>query len=248
MQRSPDEMRCFHQCHYQPENMVVVIVGGVQQNRAINAIKQAFDSFPSPQNCPCIGLTPEPKIREIRRQELQLPNAEQARLTLAWLGPDVKQLREAYGLDLLSVILAEGRTSRLVRMLREELQVVDHVMSNFSLQQQSSLLTISALLDIQHIETVETLIQDCISSLQSEPISELELKRSQRLLCNDYAFSTETPAQLAGLYGYYFTVASPELSMIYPTEIQSFEPDDLQELARKYLSLDCHAVTVILPG
>jgi hypothetical protein len=36
--------------------------------------------------------------------------------------------------------------------------------------------------------------------------------------------------------------------MIYPTEIQSFEPDDLQELARKYLSLDCHAVTVILPG
>ena len=248
MQRSPEEMRCFHQCHYQPENMVVVIVGGVQQNRSINAIKQAFDSFPSPQNCPCIGLTPEPKIREIRRQELQLPNAEQARLTLAWLGPNVKQLREAYGLDLLSVILAEGRTSRLVRMLREELQVVDHVMSNFSLQQQSSLLTISALLDTQHIETVEALIRDCISSLQSEPISELELKRSQRLLCNDYAFSTETPAQLAGLYGYYFTVASPELSMIYPTEIQSFEPDDLQELARKYLSLDCHAVTVILPG
>ncbi len=247
MQRSPEEMRCFHQCHYQPENMAVVIVGGVDENRAIQAIKQAFHSFPTPQRCPCIGLTPEPKIREIRRQELQLPNAEQARLTLAWLGPDVNQLRDAYGLDLLSVILAEGRTSRLVRLLREELQLVHHLISNFSLQQQSSLLTISALLDTEHIQTVEKLIGDCISQLQNEPISELELKRAQRLLCNDYAFSTETPAQLAGLYGYYFTVAQPELSMIYPSQIKSFQPSDLQELARKYLSLDCHAVTIIRP-
>lgn len=247
MQRSPEEMRCFHQCHYQPENMAVVITGGVKQHRTLSAIQKAFDWFPTPQRCPCVGLTPEPKIKEIRRQELHLPNAEQARLTLAWLGPDVNELRDGYGLDLLSVILAEGRTSRLIRMLREELQLVHSLTSCFSLQQQSSLLTINAILDTEQIETVETLICDCITQLHNEPISELELKRSQRLLCNDYAFSTETPAQLAGLYGYYFTIAKPELSMIYPSEIQSFQPSDLQKLAQKYLKLDSYSVTVIKP-
>ncbi|MEB3278945.1 MAG: pitrilysin family protein [Lyngbya sp.] len=248
MQRTPQEMRCFHRSHYQPENMAVVIVGGVKQHRALKAIAEAFDGFATPERCPCIGLTPEPKIGEIRRQELELPHAEQARITLAWLGPNVKQLRDAYGLDLLSVILAEGRTSRLVRILREELQWVHHLSSSFSLQQQSSILTINALLDAEKIETVEQVILDCISQLHSEPISELELKRSQRLLCNDYAFSTETPAQLAGLYGYYFTVSQPEFSIIYPTQIQSFQPDDIQELAQKYLSPDSHAVTIVRPG
>lgn len=248
MRRSPEEMRCFHQCYYQPENIAVAIVGGVKQNRALKAVKEAFDGFREPQRCPCIGLTPEPKIQEIRRQELKLPQAEHGRLTLAWLGPNVNQLRDAYGLDLLSVILAEGRTSRLVRTLREELQLVHYLGSSFSLQQQSSLLTINALLDPEHIETVETLIRDCISQLHEEPVGELELKRSQRLLCNDYAFSTETPAQLAGLYGYYFTVSKPEFSVIYPTEIQSFQPSDLQKLAQKYLKLDSYSVTVVKPG
>ncbi|WP_413166480.1 M16 family metallopeptidase [Capilliphycus salinus ALCB114379] len=248
MQRTPEEMRCFHRSHYQPENMVVAIVGGVKQDRALKTIEEAFNRFPTPERCPCIGLTPEPKLREIRRQELQLPNAELARMSIAWLGPNVKQLREGYGLDLLSVILAEGRSSRLVRVLREELQWVHHLSSSFSLQQESSILTINALLDPEKIESVEQVILDCISQLHSEPISELELKRSQRLLCNDYAFSTETPAQLAGLYGYYFTVSQPEFSVIYPTEIQSFDTSDIQELAQKYLSLDSHAVTIVRPG
>ncbi|MDY7020254.1 MAG: pitrilysin family protein [Cyanobacteriota bacterium] len=248
MQREPEEMRCFHQCHYQPENMGIVIVGDVKQERALDAIKHTFAQFPTPRNCPCIGLTPEPQISEIRRRELQLPHAEQARLMLAWLGPNVEQLQDAYGLDLLTVILTEGRTSRLVRTLREELQLVHYLSGSFSVQQQSSFLTINILLDFKQIKTVEALIQDCIAQLHRQPISEAELKRGQRLLCNDYAFSTETPAQLAGLYGYYFTVAQPELSITYPTQIQSFQPSDLQEIAQKYLTLDSYAVTVIQPS
>ena len=248
MRRSPEEMRRFHQCHYQPENMAVVIVGGVKPDRALKAIAKAFDGFAPAQASPCVNLAPEAKIETIRRQELQLPNAEQGRLSLAWLGPNVNELRDAYGLDLLSVILAEGRTSRLVRRLREELQRVHCLMGNFSLQQESSLLTLSAFLDPEQVETVEAEIRECIFQLQSEPISEVELKRAQRLLCNDYAFSTETPAQLAGLYGYYFTVSRPELSTTYPSQIQSFQPSDLQELAQKYLSLDSYAVTVVKPG
>ncbi|HBE34135.1 MAG TPA: peptidase M16, partial [Cyanobacteria bacterium UBA11368] len=66
-------------------------------------------------------------------------------------------------------------------------------------------------------------------------------------LCNDYAFSTEAPCQLAGLYGYYNTITSAEISVTYPHQIQSFQAADIQQLIQQYISPERYAVTVLKP-
>lgn len=247
MRRSPDQMRAFHSRHYQPENMTIVVVGGVEQETALNLVNQSFANFPHPAECPKWAVEAEPPITEIRRQELYLPRLEQARLLMAWIGPGVEQLRDAYGLELISALLADGRSSRLVRELREELRLVQDVSSSFSLQRDSSLFTISAYLDLQHLEQVEELICDRLCQLQSEPISEKELSRCQRLLCNDYIFSTEAAGQLTGLYGYYHTIATADIAVTYPQQIQRLKPLDVMHLAQQYLSPHHYAVTVLKP-
>lgn len=247
MQQSPQAMRCFHRAHYRPENMTVVIVGGITQSAAWEIVNHSFSDFAEPLSCPLKENSVEPVITDIHRQELCLPRIEQARLLMAWVVPGVEQLRTAYGLDLLSVLLAEGRTSRLVHELREELQLVQGICSNFSLQQESSLFTISAWLDPEHLDTVENLIREHLHDLQNQEISEQQLARIQRLLCNEYAFSTETPNQLTGLYGYYNTIAQAELAVAYPQQIQSFNSQELQQLARQYLSPQNYAVTIMKP-
>lgn len=247
MKRSPQQMRRFHSKHYQPENMTVVIVGGVDQASALDLVERSFDSFHDPGDCPVVQAEAEPPITEIRRQELYLPRLEQARLLMAWIGPGVEQLRDAYGLDLLSVLLADGRSSRLVRELREEQRLVQSISSGFSLQRDSSLFTISAYLDPQHLAQVEELIGKHLLQLQATPISPTELSRCQRLLCNDYIFSTEAVGQLAGLYGYYNTIATAELAVTYPLQIQRLTPSDLMHLAQQYLSPYHYAVTVLKP-
>ena len=247
MKQSPEAMRCFHRAHYQPENMTVVIVGGIAQEPALELVIRSFQQFSQRSDCPQSEAVGEPLLAEIRRQELYLPRLEQARLLMAWKGPGVENLRSAYGLDLLSVLLAQGRSSRLVQELREEQQLVQAISSNFSLQQESSLFTISAWLEPQHLERVESLIRAHLDELQTTPVSLGEIARCKRLLCNDYAFSTETPNQIAGLYGYYNTIASAELAVIYPKEIQSFEPEELQSLAQQYLSPHQYAVTSLKP-
>ncbi len=246
--RSPEEMRRFHRYHYQPHNMTVVIVGGTPQETALELVNRTFQNFSSPLECPQAIADAEPPIAEIRRQELYLPRLEQCRLLLAWIGPGVDQLRSAYGLDLLSVMLAEGRSSRLIRELREEKQLVQSISSSFSLQQDSSLFTISACLESQYLDQVEAIIGDAISGLQTTPVPPIELSRCQRLLCNDYAFSTEAPSQLAGMYGYYNTIAAAELAVTYPEQIKSFQPVDLLQLASQYLSPYRYAVTIVKPG
>lgn len=247
MQQSPEAMRCFHRAHYQPENMTVVIVGGIAQDSALELVNRSFKDFAERFDCPQLEKVLEPKITGIRRQEIYLPRLEQARLLMAWTAPGVEQLRTGYGLDLLAVILSEGRTSRLVRDLREEQQLVQGICSNFSLQRESSLFTITAWLEPEYLEQVESLICAHLENLRNTEISQQELERAQRLLCNDYAFSTETPNQLTGLYGYYSTIAHAELAVKYPQQIQSFNTQELQKLAKQYLSPQNYAVTVLKP-
>ncbi|QYO64203.1 pentapeptide repeat-containing protein [Leptolyngbya sp. 7M] len=91
-------------------------------------------------------------------------------------------------------------------------------------------------------------IGDRLSELATTPVGEVELKRCQRLLCNDYAFSTETASQLAGLYGYYSVIAQPELAVAYPQVISSFQPEELQQLADQYLSPLRYAAVVLQPA
>ncbi len=244
---SPNQMRCFHRTYYQPENMTVAIVGGIEQDRALSLVESSFQNFSVRSECPPSIIEAEPPLTEIRRTEMQLPRLEQARLMMAWIAPGVEQMHDAYGLDLLSVILAGGRASRLVRELQQEQKIVFDIVSEFSLQRDSSLFTITAWLAPDRLEATEAIIRDRLGELQHTPISEAELARSQRLLCNDYAFSTETPSQLAGLYGYYSTIASAELAVTYPQVIQQLNAQDLQRIARQYLSPERYAVTVMTP-
>jgi zinc protease len=247
MQHSPNQMRCFHQTHYQPENMAVVIVGGVELEPTLSLVQQSFTEFSIRSECPPSFAEAEPPLIDIRRTHMHVPRIEQARLSMAWTGPGIDKIQDAFGLDLLSVVLASGRSSRLVRQLREEKQFVLDIGSSFSLQRDSSLFTISAWLETQYLEIVEKIICDRIAQIQTSPITDVELSRCKRLLCNDFTFSTETPGQLAGLYGYYHTIASADLSITYPLAIQQFQATELQRIANQYLSPERYAITVMQP-
>jgi predicted Zn-dependent peptidase len=246
-QLTPNQMRCFHRTYYQPENICVAIIGGIEQEQATKIIRQSFGQFPIPSESPPNSVAAEPPLVEIRRSQVYLPHLEHSRLLMGWMGPGCDRLEDAFGLDLLSVILAGGRCSRLVRHLREEAQIVLDIDSNFSLQRDSSLFTIGACLSSSQIDVIEALICEHLQYLHNHPVTPEELHRAQQLLANDYIFSTETPGQLAGLYGYYQTLKSADLATIYPQVVQSFQPQDLQRLARQYLSTERYAITIMQP-
>lgn len=248
-QRSPEEMRCFHQTHYQPDNMTVVVTGGTPLETTLEMVRHAFRTFATPSDQ--ATEAPPGRIQPwwgVRRQVLQVPRLEHARLTMAWTGPGIDDLDAACGMDIVSALLAEGRSARLVRELREERQWVLDIGSSFSLQRDCSLFTLQAWLDPEAVDAVEALICDRLSTLAGQAVSPAELARAQRLLVNDFAFSTETPGQLAGLYGYYSVVASAADSYTYPARIQAHTPTSITNLVKTYLSTNAYASTVLLPA
>ncbi|HHP7232849.1 MAG TPA: M16 family metallopeptidase [Xenococcaceae cyanobacterium] len=248
MGHTPNMMRCFHRTHYQPENMTVVLVGGIEQESALSIVNQAFAEFSLRSECPPHQINAEPPLVGIRREELRLARIEHGRLLMGWSCPGADNLEAAIGLDLLAVILAGGRCSRLVQELRETKHLVLDICSDFSWQKDSSLFTITAWLEAKDIELVEKIIGDRLYELQTTPITAIELNRAKKLLLNDYIFSTETPAQLAGIYGYYNTIASIEDCVLYPQIVSSLSSSQLQRFANLYLSPERYASVRLKPS
>ncbi|MEM6519327.1 MAG: pitrilysin family protein [Cyanobacteria bacterium P01_C01_bin.70] len=248
-QRSPEEMRCFHQTHYQPDNMTVVIAGGVPLEPTLDMVRHAFRAFaPAPGQAHLAAPGQIEPWWGVRRQVLHAPRLEHARLTMAWLGPGIDDLDAACGMDILSALLAEGRSARLVRELREERQWVFDIGSSFSLQRDCSLFTLQMWLEPDRVDAVEALICDRLVTLTVQTVAPTELERAKRLLINDFAFSTETPGQLAGLYGYYSIVATTEDSYTYPSRIRAHTPTSIANLVKQHLSTHRYASTVLLPA
>lgn len=245
---SPQEMQTFHRTYYQPTNMTVVVTGDVDQAVALEAVHHSFPATIAGPPVSPPPITPEPPLAGVRRQVLTLPRLEQARLLMAWVGPGTDNLIDAYGLDLLAALLSDGRSSRLVRDLREERQLVQDIHCHLMLQKESSLFMISVWLETPNLAIVEAEIQNHLARLVTELPTRPELERAQRLLCNQHIFSLETPSQLANLYGYYSTIAQPEQAIAYPSYIQAFECEDLQRLAQRYLTGDRYAATILKPA
>lgn len=242
LKNTPNQMRCYHKTYYQPQNMVVVLVGNVNKDTSITLVENCFRDFSVPSECPMVSFDSEPPIVNIRRQELFLPRLEQCRLIMGWIGPGIDNLEGAIALDMLSLILTGGRNSRLVRKLREEQHLVLDISCDFSLQKHSSLFTICSYLSKNNFEQIETIIRNNLYKLQKEPVTPHELKTCQRILCHDYIFSTETPEQLARLYGYYHILQKAELALQYPHIVKQLTIEKLQAYASQYLSPEYYAV------
>ena len=245
LKNTPNQMRCYHKAHYQPENINIVLVGNIKRDQAISLVEKNFSNFSVRSECPSVNFDSEPPMVEVRRQELFLPRLEQSRLIMGWMGPGIGDLKGAIALDMLSIILACGRTSRLVKQLREELNLVLDICCQFSLQKHSSLFTICAYLDGDNINQVENLIRKEIHNLQIKPVSQQELDNCKRGLCHDYIFSTETPEQLAGLYGYYQILGDASLAKQYIQLLTSLSAEKLQSYACQYLSSEYYSICQI---
>ncbi len=244
MSHTPEQMRTFHQTHYQPHNLNVVLVGNISQEEAVSLVETNFQNFPTPvtESIAVNRFDSEPPIVSTRRQKLFLPRLEQSRIVMGWMTSGIEDLEGAIALDMLSLILASGRSSRLVRELREEEQIVMSIGCDFSLQKYSSLFTITAYSCIDNLEEVETKIRNHIQQLRQQPVSASELSACQKSLCHDYIFSTETPEQLASLYGYYHILESANLALKYPEIVNNLSAEKLQQYACQYLSSEYYAV------
>ena len=101
--------------------------------------------------------------------------------------------------DLATTLLGEGRRSRLVNRLREELQIVESVSMDLSVLEQGSLITLEVICPDEHLEAVEKEVNRQLRAMAEELVSDQELKRGQQLVSNGLRYALESTGQVSGL-------------------------------------------------
>ena len=247
------QMRDFHGAWYQPQSMTAAVVGNLPVEELIEIVTQSFDRHynPSEQYVKnSIPLaTPEQPFAEIVRHEYTDETLQQARLVMVWRVPGMEDLAETYALDILAVILGQGKVSRLFRELREEKGLVNQIGVSNMTQTHQGVFYISAALPTENIDEVEQAIAQQIKNIQTEAIAAKDIDRIRTQVANRFVFANERPSDRANLYGYYYSQLqdlAPALN--YPQHIQSISAKDLQLAAQKYLNPEAYGVVVMKPA
>lgn len=253
---SAAQMRQFYQTWYRPENLTLTAVGNLPAQQMIDTLvrhlpRHLTQSQPQPKNAAAtarLGLVPEAAFGDRHYHSWSDPSLQQARLSLSWRVPGLRYLSETYALDVVASILSHGRTSRLVRDLREVRSLVTSISASNSSYWAQGVFSVSARLAPEHVETVEAAIAAHIEQLHHEPVTAVELNRVRTQVANRFVFGNERPSDRAGLYGYYNTlIGDLEPAFRYPERIQALSDEDIQAAVERYLSPEAYSVVVVNP-
>jgi predicted Zn-dependent peptidase len=248
-----EQMRDFHGQWYQPQEITAAVVGNLPVEQLIEIVATEFEGVYAGQNLATknenLSLIPESAFQEIVRQEYIDSSLQQARLVMMWRVPGINDLEETYPLDVLAVILGQGKVSRLFRDLREDRGLVSSIGVSNMTQNIQGIFYISATLPVENLAEVEMIIKGHIRRLQEELIPETDLNRIKIQVANRFIFANERPSDRTNLYGYYYSqLKDLEPAFNYPQNIQNLQVKTLQETAKRYLNPDAYGVVVIRPN
>lgn len=248
------QMRDFHTKWYQPSSMTAVAVGNLPVEELIEIVADGFAK--AGDRCQEVekdglsqAFSPETAFTEIIRREYVDETLQQARLVMTWRVPGMMDLQETYALDVLAVILGQGRISRLFRDLREERQLVTHIGVSNMTQRLQGIFYIWAQLPMENLAEVEEAVAQHMRKVHTELVAASDMARIRTQVANRFIFSNEKPSDRTSLYGYYQSqIGDLTPALNYPARIQSLTPTDLQTAAQKYLSPDAYGIVTVKPG
>jgi zinc protease len=114
-----EDARAFYKQHYAPNNAILVIAGDVTVDEVRPLAEKYYGVIPSnPAIKPRVRLA-EPPQRAARRVTMRSDRVREPRFSRDYLAPShsTGETAHAYALELLSVILGGGTTSRLYRSM-----------------------------------------------------------------------------------------------------------------------------------
>ena len=247
VQQNRDALLDYYTRRYQPENIVVAVVGNVTSREVVEFVASKTRTF-SRRTDPPEAIPDEPPQTSRRSAERQL---SLARLDQVMIGfPSVTlHSRDMVALDVLSFLLGEGRTSRLYWRLKEKEGLVLGIgSSNWTPSFVHGQFTISLTLAHQNWPKVLETVEMEIDRFKNELVPPQELDKAKKATIAGHVFGKETAASIAtSLASSYFDTGDPYFDEAYLERIRQVTPEEIQAVAREYLRTDRMTVATIRP-
>jgi len=233
----------FFRENYTPERMVITVVGDMDREKTLGAIKDAFGDLPRGKNTfPSIPQEPE----QITKREVEEAlDIEGSYLNIAFHSTGLLD-KDLYAMDILSFILGGGESSILNKRIRLEKELALSVSAYNYTPRYPGLFVISSVLKDEKISEVAGEIMKEIEGIKEKGVESEELEKAKNNFIAGYIYQKETlESQGNDLAIAELLTGNPEFFELYIERIKSVTLADVQRVANRYLNEDNMTVVAI---
>lgn len=223
----------FHRQTYRPDQVILAAVGDITATEFKTiAVKYfgAWSAAPEPVHTPlALSVNKTPTVIIVDSPLVQ------ASLRVAFVGTSATDL-DAFALELLAHVLADGPESRLGQALREQRGWTYAVRSNLESFKNTGMFVIA--MSVPYELVLPALEQSAreLLCLTTKPVTEAELARAKQQAATRFAFATENLPDLVHFIARYdalHTAQEPPERLL--ARLDRVTPAEIQQVARRYL-------------
>ncbi|MDP8222289.1 MAG: pitrilysin family protein [Candidatus Lernaella stagnicola] len=235
----------FYSKYYRPDNMVLTVAGDLDTDATLKLIKRLFSSMDA---APVRRLerAVEPAQTKFRGQVIQDP-IRTAHLYLAWHGAKWDEPLAAE-LDLLSIILGHGYSSRLEHRVKAIKGLVHEVSAHVFAPRDPGVFGVDAVTSPDLLRQAYSAILTEVYRLRSELVREDEFDRARRSIEASFIGRRETAGGICQALGY-SVIMTEDIHLVreYLQRVMSANREKLRDAAQKVLSHHNLTATALIP-
>lgn len=242
---SLDEVIHFFQTHYGPNNAVLVIAGPLTYDLSLSLAEKWFGDIPP------IGLKPRLLPQEppqVTPRTVELQSKVPAPAIYMGFKMSNRKHRDFYALDLLSDVLANGRSSRFYKILHKQKGLFSTIDAFISGTVDPGLFIIEGKpTDGVSIENAKSAIWEQLEELKCNPLNSNELDKLKNKTISSMVYSEVSVLNKAISLAYFESLGDAEL---INSEVQSYTEvisDDIQRVAQKLFTPERLNEIIYLP-
>ncbi len=243
-----DWVKDFHDQHYAPDNAVVTIAGDFEPDQAMALVQKYFGPAEK-KNPPALVFAPLPEKPNAGRATMEDTNARTPGFMYGFMIPP-SRTPEHYALELATVLLADGESSRLYKKLVHDRAVAERVSAWTDDHKGPDQFSVMAVLtDKGKLPDVEAAIDAELALLRKTPPKAAELEKAKKRLRSSFVFGLQTnngrAIQLGEFESYWgdARLLAHELS-----QYLAVTPEAVQQAAAKYLTPERRSLVEVLPA
>lgn len=233
---------------YRPANMILVMVGDAPLEQMEKSVRRHFTDVSGGR--PPERRRPVEPLQESFRSVVLSGNVSKAYMAMGWHIPGVRN-EETYALDVLALILGQGRSSRLYREVLSRRKLVHMITSLSYTPQDPGLFWIQATLepgnDALH-KALEAILSETYR-LKSTLVEPEELEKAKLNLESGFVYGKQTMQAQARSLGYSQMIhGNVSFERHYVDRIRQVDADDLRQAARRYLRTENLTLALMKPS
>lgn len=239
-----EEILDYFNKYYAPSNMVTLVVGDVDTQKAIAKVQQCFNQEYRKPIKKCFR---KEGLLQTQKRKTDYADTQSGYLMIGFRGVNISD-KEMFALDVLSEALGGGKSSRLYRDVKEQKGLAYSISASNGSFRDDGIFYISANFTPTSLDKLEKAIFEEVKNIQKYGITDEELNRAKNMIIQDTYYSRESTSNITSELGYIMALTnSTALYDNYVDDIKKVTADEVKAVANKYLGVNHSAVSIVLP-